>query len=82
MANLTSFTLYHASAGDFGQLPDFSESAPRLRKFGLATVISGGENGRLVSLKRMDIIDCGPASAFLNHPVIPVGAELATQPDS
>ena len=86
MVNLTSFTLRYAPAGDSGQLLDFFESAPRLRKIDLlATAISGGENGRLVSLdhlKRMDIIDCGPTSTFLNHLVIPVGAKLTTQPDS
>ena len=85
MINLTSFTLHYASAGDFGQLLDFFESAPRLRKIDLLTTqISGGENGRSVSLdhlKRMDIIDCRPPSILLSHLVIPVGAKLTTQPD-
>ena len=30
----------------------------------------------------MDVIDCGLTSTFLNHLVVPVGAELTTQPDS
>jgi hypothetical protein len=87
MVNLTSFTLYFASAGDVGKLLDFFESAPRLRKIDLfhVTLISGGENGRLVSLdhlKRMDIVDCGPTSILLDHLVIPVGAKLTMELDS
>jgi hypothetical protein len=84
MVNLTSFTLCHASAGDLGKLLDFFESAPRLRKIDLfvVTMISGGENGRLVSLdhlKRMDIAYCGPTSILLDHLMIPVGAKLTTE---
>jgi len=87
MANLTSFTLNTSSVGNLGQLLDFFETAPHLRKIGLlfATLISGGESGRLVSLdhlEKMEIIDCGPTSILLDHLVIPVGAKLVSQPDS
>jgi hypothetical protein len=87
MVNLTSLSLYHTSAGDFGRLLDLFEGAPRLCEIALflAALIFGGENGRLVSLdhlKRMDIIECGPTSILLNHLTIPVGAKLTTQPDS
>jgi len=86
MVNLTSFTLNSSSVGNFGQLLDFFESAPHLRKIGLlfTTLISGGENGRLVSLdhlEKMEIIDCGPPSILLDRLVIPVGAKLVSQPD-
>ena len=87
MTNLTSFTLSNNLAGDLsvGQLLDFLQSAPRLRKIVLyaATLVSGGENGRLISLdhlKRVDIKFCGPSSILLDHLVIPVGARLTTQP--
>ena len=89
MTNLMSFTLCNNLAGDLsiGQLLDFLQSAPRLRKIILygATLVSGGENGRLISLdhlKRMDIRYCGPTSILLDHLVIPVGARLTTQPRS
>ena len=81
MVNLTSFMLNSTSASSFGQLLDFFESAPHLHNIDLlrTTLISGGENGRLVSLdhlERMEIDDCGPISILLDHLVIPVGAEL------
>jgi hypothetical protein len=84
MVNLTSLTLYFNSAGNVGKLLDFFESAPRLHEILLfhVTLISGGENGRLVSLdhlKRMDIVDYGPTSILLDHLVIPVGAKLTTE---
>ena len=89
MVNLMSCTLHHTLTGDFtiGQLLDFFESAPRLRKIDLynAKPTSSGENGRLVSLdrlKRVDIIECGPTSIFLNHLVTPVGAKLKTRLES
>jgi len=87
MANLTSFTLHSSSVTNFGQLLDFFESAPHLRNvhFHLTTLISGGENGRLVSLdrlRRMRVVYCGPTTSILfDHLVIPVGAKLVTQPD-
>jgi len=81
MVNLTSFMLNSTSASSFGQLLDFFESAPHLHNIDLlrTTLISGGENGRLVSLdhlERMEIDDCGPTSTLLDHLVIPVGAKL------
>jgi len=87
MVNLASFTLNSISACNFGQLLDFFESAPHLHNIDLLyiTLISSGENGRLVSLdhlERMEIIDCGPTSVLLDHLVIPVGAELISQLDS
>jgi len=87
MVNLTSFALHYCLAGNFGQLLEFFESAPRLRQINLflTTLTSGGENGRLVSLdhlKRMDIVRCGPTSILLDHLVIPVGVKLAIELDS
>ena len=87
MVNLTSFALEFSSTGNFGQLLDFFESAPRLCEIYLlfTTPVSGGGNGRLVPLdhlKKMDITACGPTSVFLNHLVIPVGAKLETGPGS
>jgi len=82
--NLTSFTLDSSSVGDLGQLLDFLESAPHLHNIGLlsTTLISGDENGRLVSLdhlERMEIVDCGPTSVLLDHLVVPIGAKLVSQ---
>jgi len=87
MANLTSFTLNSSSVGNLGQLLDFFESAPHLRKISLifTTLTSGGEHGRLVSLNRlenMEIMGCGPTSILLDRLVIPVGAKLVSQPGS
>jgi len=87
MVNLTSFALRSSLAGNLGQLLDFFESAPHLHNIDLlhTTLISGGENGRLVPLdhlEKMRIIDCGPTSILLDHLVIPVGAKLASQSDS
>ena len=86
MANLTSFTWRSNLVDDFtiGQLLDFLETAPRLRKiyFNFATLVSGGENGRLISLdhlERMGVIECGPTSILFDHLVIPVGAKLKIQ---
>jgi len=88
MVNLTSFTLAHALRieSSVGQLLDFFESAPRLRKIQLhrATPTSGAQGGRLVSLgclKRMDIIGGGSPALLLDHLLIPVGAKLTTQGD-
>jgi len=89
MANLTSFRLCDISAGtsSIGRLLDFLESAPQLRSIYLyaVTLVSDGENGRLISLdhlKRMVIIECGPTSILLDHLVIPIGAKLETGPSS
>ena len=83
MVNLTSFKLHYMSLGEvsIGQLLDFLESAPRLRKANIyeATPTSGAQNGRLVSLpclKRMEITGGGSASPLLDHLLIPVGARL------
>jgi hypothetical protein len=69
MANLTSFTLIYTSPGEVtvGQLLDFFESAPHLRKVELdfTPLTSGAQNGLLVSLaclERMTIIGGGSAS--------------------
>jgi len=84
MINLTSFTLGYIPVGDFGQLLDFFESAPRLRDIELlyAILVSYGGNKRLVSLDHLEklvIIDCGPTSTFLDQLVIPAGARLVIQ---
>jgi len=84
MANLTSLMLTHTSIS-VRQFLDFFESAPRLYEVGLysATPTSGAEGDRLVSLtclKRMRI-EGGPASALLNHLLIPVGTRLAIEVD-
>ena len=83
MANLTSFTLSQMLPGDLSitQLLDFFESAPRLRNIKLdsATPVTGGQDGRLVSLdclKTMDILRGDPSSLLLDHLVIPAGAKL------
>ena len=86
MVNLTAFTLKSSSVGNLGQFLDFFESAPHLRRIALlfTTLISGGENGRLVSLdhlEKMRIIDCGPTSILLDHLLILVGAKLVSRPD-
>jgi len=87
MVNLTSFTLSSTSVGNFGQLLDFFESAPHLHNIDLrrTTLISGGENGRLISLdhlERLEIDDCGPTPILLDHLVIPVGAKLVSHHNS
>jgi hypothetical protein len=86
MVNLTTFMLYHTSPREvtIKQFLDFFGSAPHLCKIELisATPTSGAQNGRLVSLaclKRMNIIGDEPPSLFLDHLVIPAGAELKTQ---
>ena len=85
MVNLTSLTLSYTPPGaiSFGQLLDFFESAPYLRKVVLrfATPTTGVQRGRLVSLaylKTMDIDDDCPSSLLLDHLLVPVGAELVT----
>jgi len=88
MVNPTSFALAHASRveSSVGQLLDFFESAPRLRKIQLhpATPTSGIHGRRSVSLaclKRMDIVGGGSPALLLDHLLIPVDAKLATQGD-
>ena len=90
MVNLTSFTLSHTPPGavSVGQLLDFFESAPHLRRIKLRRVqlrfATGVQNGRLVSLaclKSMDIDDNGPSSVLLDHLLVPVGAELDIEGD-
>ena len=86
MVNLMAFTLKSSSVGNLGQLLDFFESAPHLHRISLlfTILISGGENGRLVSLdhlEKMRIIDCGPTSILLDHLLILVGAKLVSRPD-
>ena len=83
MANLTSFTLGNVSSSDLSitQLLDFFEGAPRLRnvKLDSATPVSGGQDGRLVSLgclRRMDILRSEPSSLLLDHLLIPAGVKL------
>jgi len=87
MVNLTSFKLSSSSAGNFGKLLDFFESAPHLRNIDLlyTTLVPGGENGRSIlldHLEKMEIIDCGPTSILLDHLVIPVGAKLVSKSSS
>jgi hypothetical protein len=88
MVHLTSFKLYSTSPGQvtIGQVLDFFEGAPRLRKilFYSATPTSGAQNGRLVSLaclEWMEITDGGSASLFLDHLLIPAGADLTIEVD-
>ena len=88
MINLTSFTLIYPSPGEISvrQFLDFFESAPRLRNVDLYSVIltPSDQNRRLVTLaclKEMEIRDCGPSSALLDHLLIPVGAVLITRAD-
>ena len=89
MVNLTSLMLdyFPPDGTSIGQLLDFFEGAPYLRKvrLGNATPTLGGQNGRLVSLahlKRMDINGGGPSSPLLDHLIIPVGAKLGIHVDS
>ena len=86
MVNLTSFSLRYTSPGDvpIRHLLNFLESAPHLRKikFRRVPLTSDSQDGRLVSLarlNRMDIIGDDPPSLLLNHLIIPVGAELNTR---
>jgi hypothetical protein len=88
MANLTSLKLFHTSPDglSIGELLDFFESAPRLRKVILfsATATSGAQNGRLVPLTclgTMDIMGSGSASLLLDHLLIPAGADLTIEVD-
>jgi len=88
MINLTTFSLSHTPPGksSVGHFLDFFESAPHLREVSLysATPTSGVQNGRLVSLAHlrvMEIINRGPPSVLLDHLLIPVGAELLLQAD-
>ena len=83
MTNLTSFVLCRMSPGDLTikQLLDFLESTPRLGdiKLDSATPVTGGQDGRLVSLdclKWMSILWGEPSSLLLDHLLIPVGARL------
>ena len=89
MVNLTSFTLGHAPPDEVStkQLLDFFESTPQLREADLQFIAlaSSGQNGRLVSLRCLKslIIRGGqPTSLFLDHLLIPVGADLRTQLES
>jgi hypothetical protein len=88
MVNLTSFNLRFWSPGGVTvkQLLDFFESAPRLRNVGLrfATLTSGAQDGRLVSLaclERMVVSGSDSPSPLLDHLLIPVGADLKTRVD-
>jgi hypothetical protein len=87
MNNLTSFKLGNMSGGvSIKQLLDFFEGAPRLRIVDLfsATPASGAQNGRLVSLtrlERMEISGDGSAALLLDHLLIPVGARLTVEVD-
>ena len=88
MANLTSFALDRIPPGEISitQFLDFFESAPHLSEIGIysTTPNPGVQNGRLVSLaclKRIEINDSGPPSIFLDHLLIPVGAELVLEAD-
>ena len=86
MVNLTSFTLCYTLTHEIsiGQLLDFLESAPRLRHVELhdAPFISSDQNGRLVSLARLEnliIRAAEPLSLLLDHILVPVGASLETE---
>jgi hypothetical protein len=88
MVNLTSFKLSCGSPGGatIGQLLDFFESAPRLRKVSLCFVptIPGAQDGRLVSLaclERMEVTGRTLTSTLLDHLLIPVGADLKMDVD-
>ena len=84
MANLTSLMLAQTPAS-IRQLLDFFESAPRLQEVELysSTPTSGAEGDRLVSLACLKLMDIehGPASALLDHVLIPVGARLKIEVD-
>jgi hypothetical protein len=88
MVNLTSFNLCSMPPGEItvGQLLDFFESAPHLREVDIwvVTPTSGTQNGRLVSLARLEkinIIGGGPAFLLLDHLLIPVGAHMMIDTD-
>ena len=81
MVNLTSFRLVRTLPLTVGQILDFLESAPHLRKVEIHSKIqtSGTQNGRLVSLARLKrmVITGGESSPLLDHMLIPAGARLA-----
>jgi hypothetical protein len=88
VVNLTSFKLSCGSPGGatIGQLLDFFESAPHLRKVGLCfpSLISRAQDGRLVllaCLKRMEVAGSDLTFALLDHLLIPVGADLKMDVD-
>ena len=89
MVNLTSFTLGFTPPEEvsIGQLLDFFESAPRLKRVDLefATPTTGAQDGRLVSLERLEWMNISgdePCSLLLDHLTIPVGAVLGIWPSS
>ena len=81
MVNLTSFRLVRTLPLSVGQILDFLESAPHLRKVEIHSEIqtSGTQNGRLASLARLKrmVITGGESSPLLDHMLIPAGARLA-----
>jgi len=82
MINLTRFTLWQTPLGgvSIGQLLDFLESTPHLKKVRSATPTSGAQGGRLVSsasLEGVSIQGDEPRSLLLHHLLIPVGAKLS-----
>jgi hypothetical protein len=88
MLNLTSFSLSYTSPGEVtvGQLLDFFESVPHLRKVIIYKVIptSDAQNNRLVSLASLEWIEVtngGPASPLLDHLLIPVGTRSIIEVD-
>ena len=86
MVNLTSLKLAYTSWVELpaGQLLDFFESTPRLRKVQLANLALGAYGGRSVPLpclKRMDIIGGDSPALLFDHLLIPVGAKLTTRGD-
>jgi len=88
MANLTSFTLDRIPPGviSITQFLDFLESAPHLSEIGIYSttptpVVQNARSVSLACLKRMEIDDSGPPSVFLDHLLIPVGAELVLEAD-
>jgi len=84
MVNLTTFELFDTPIS-VRDLLDFFESAPRLREVELqdTLLVPGAQNGRLVSLACLKIMDIysGPISDLLDHLLIPAGARLTIRVD-
>ena len=85
MLNLTSFSLCSMPLPGIptGNFLDFFESTPRLLdvELSFATPTLGAQPGRLVSLpylRTLRIFGFQPTSLFLEHLLVPVGAEVET----
>ena len=87
-SNLTSFSFSLASTSgptiSVEHFLDFFESSPRLVKVQLsfATPIPGGQGTRLVGLARLRTLSISgfqPPYLFLNHLIVPIGANVSTK---